>query len=83
MTVLVTGSNGLVGNALKKLLGDNHIYHTRKDADLTNEIITKEEYIQEIEKFGDTLENLYIHIRKRYETRTKSINKRGRKPKQI
>jgi GDP-L-fucose synthase len=42
MTVLVTGSNGLVGNALKKLLGDNHIYHTRKDADLTNEIITKE-----------------------------------------
>jgi hypothetical protein len=45
--------------------------------------ITKEEYIQEIEKFGDTLENLYIHIRKRYEIRTKSINKRGRKPKQI
>ena len=45
--------------------------------------ITKEEYTQEIEKFGDTLENLYIHIRKRYEIRTKSINKRGRKPKQI
>jgi hypothetical protein len=45
--------------------------------------ITKEEYIQEIEKFGDTLENLYIHIRKRYEIRTKSINKRGRKSKQI
>lgn len=32
--VLVTGSNGLVGNALKKILGDNHVYHTRNDADL-------------------------------------------------
>jgi hypothetical protein len=45
--------------------------------------ITKEEYTQEIEQFGDTLENLYIYIRKSYETKTKSINKRGRKPKQI
>lgn len=45
--------------------------------------ITQEQYIQEIEQFGDTLENLYIHIRKKYETRTKSINKRGRKPKHI
>jgi len=35
--VLVTGSNGLLGNALKKVLGDNHIYHTRKDCDLMNE----------------------------------------------
>jgi GDP-L-fucose synthase len=42
MKVLVTGSNGLLGTALKKLLGEGHIYHTRRDADLTNEIITKE-----------------------------------------
>lgn len=34
--VLVTGSNGLLGTALKKKLGDGHVYHTRKDADLTN-----------------------------------------------
>ena len=26
--ILVTGSNGLVGNALKKILGDSHVYHT-------------------------------------------------------
>ena len=37
MKVLVTGSNGLVGNALKKILGDGHVYHERKDVDLKNE----------------------------------------------
>jgi GDP-L-fucose synthase len=36
MKVLVTGSNGLLGQALKKVLGNGHIYHTRKDVDLTN-----------------------------------------------
>jgi GDP-L-fucose synthase len=36
MKVLVTGSNGLLGRALKKVLGEDHVYHTRKDADLTN-----------------------------------------------
>lgn len=35
--VLVTGSNGLLGNALKKVLGEGHVYHTRKDCDLMNE----------------------------------------------
>jgi GDP-L-fucose synthase len=34
--ILITGSNGLLGSALKKVLGENHIYHTRKDADLTD-----------------------------------------------
>jgi GDP-L-fucose synthase len=34
--ILVTGSNGLLGSSLKKILGNNHIYHTRKDADLKN-----------------------------------------------
>ena len=33
---LITGSDGLVGSSLKKLLGDGHIYHTRKDAELTD-----------------------------------------------
>lgn len=36
MKVLVTGSNGLLGRALKKVLGDGHVYHTREDVDLTN-----------------------------------------------
>ena len=33
---LITGSDGLVGSALKKILGDNHVYHTRKDAEFTD-----------------------------------------------
>ena len=32
--ILVTGSNGLVGSALKKLLGENHVYHTKDDVNL-------------------------------------------------
>ena len=36
MKVLVTGSNGLLGQALRKVLGHGHVYHTRKDVDLTN-----------------------------------------------
>lgn len=36
MKTLITGSNGLLGSALKKYLGENHIYHTRKDCDLKN-----------------------------------------------
>lgn len=36
MKILVTGSNGLLGTALKKVLGENHVYHTRNDADLLN-----------------------------------------------
>jgi GDP-L-fucose synthase len=42
MKVLVTGSNGLLGNALKELLGNDHIYHTRNDVDLLDERMTKE-----------------------------------------
>ena len=34
MKILITGSNGLLGSALKKILGKDHIYHTRKDCDL-------------------------------------------------
>ena len=36
MKVLVTGSNGLLGQSLRKVLGNGHVYHTRKDVDLTN-----------------------------------------------
>jgi aspartate-semialdehyde dehydrogenase len=42
MKVLVLGSNGLVGSPFPKLLGEDHIYHTRKDCDLTDEKLTKE-----------------------------------------
>ena len=41
MKVLVLGSAGLVGSPFKKLLGESHIYHTRKDVDLTDEKLTK------------------------------------------
>lgn len=34
MKAIITGSNGLLGSALKKQLGENHIYHTRKNCDL-------------------------------------------------
>lgn len=33
---LITGSNGLVGSSLKNILGDNHIYHTKDEVDLTD-----------------------------------------------
>ncbi len=34
MKAIITGSNGLLGSALKRELGEGHIYHTRKDCDL-------------------------------------------------
>lgn len=33
---LITGSNGLVGSSLKKILGDSHVYHTKDEVDLTD-----------------------------------------------
>jgi len=33
---LITGSNGLVGSSLRKILGDEHIYHTKNEIDLTD-----------------------------------------------
>jgi GDP-L-fucose synthase len=54
--ILVTGSNGLLGNALKKILGDNHIYHTRKDCDLTNEVDTLKYITKQVKENGiDTI----------------------------
>jgi GDP-L-fucose synthase len=32
--ILITGSNGLVGSALRKQLGDDHVYHTKEEVDL-------------------------------------------------
>jgi GDP-L-fucose synthase len=70
MKILVTGSNGLLGMSLKKILGPNHIYHTRKDCDLldynsTFEYIEKLRYLYNIDtiihcaaKVGGVLENL-------------------------
>lgn len=39
---LITGSNGLVGSALKSVLGDNHVYHTRNEVDLLDPEKTKD-----------------------------------------
>jgi GDP-L-fucose synthase len=36
MTILVTGSDGLVGSALRDLISEDVYFATRKDADLTN-----------------------------------------------
>jgi len=36
MTILVTGSDGLVGSALRELISENVYFATRKDADLTS-----------------------------------------------
>ncbi len=33
---LITGSNGLVGSSLKNILGDDHVYHTKSEVDLTD-----------------------------------------------
>lgn len=56
MKILVTGSNGLVGTSLKELLGEGHIYHTRKDSDLTDEKSTNEYITHHIKNSGvDTI----------------------------
>lgn len=52
MKILVTGSNGLVGSSLKKVLGDGHIYHTRKDVDLTDTQKTQEYFKKMVEQEG-------------------------------
>jgi GDP-L-fucose synthase len=54
---LVTGSNGLVGGAIKELLGDGHIYHTRERADFLN----KEETFEFFKKAVEEGVNSVIH----------------------
>lgn len=56
MKVLVTGSNGLVGNALKKILGEGHIYHTRMDANLIDYSQTLDYIVHQVKDNGvDTI----------------------------
>lgn len=56
MKILVTGSNGLLGNAFKKLLGEEHIFHTRRDADLLDPQSTHEYIYQQVKRNGvDTI----------------------------
>lgn len=52
MKILVTGSTGLLGSAFKNILGDNHIFHTRKDADLLDSKATHEYLRYQIQDNG-------------------------------
>ena len=56
MKILVTGSSGLLGNAFKCILGDEHIFHTRKDADLLDGKTTHEYLTYQVNENGvDTI----------------------------
>lgn len=52
MKILVTGSDGLLGNSLKKILGPNHVYHTKKDVDLTDREKTFQYFKHKVENEG-------------------------------
>lgn len=54
---LVTGSNGLVGSAIREMLGEDHIYHNRSKADL----LDKEETFRFFKKAVDEGVNTVIH----------------------
>lgn len=51
MKILVTGSNGLLGSALKKILGNEHVYHERKDCDLLDYNQTSKYFKKCVEDF--------------------------------
>lgn len=56
MKILVTGSSGLLGNAFKSILGDEHVFHTRKDADLLDSKATHEYLAHQVNENGvDTI----------------------------
>lgn len=56
MKILVTGSNGLLGSAFKKVLGEGHVYHTRKDCDLLNYKESYDYISRIVDEFGiDTI----------------------------
>ena len=44
--------------------------------------LTKEQYMLEVETFDGTLEELYIHIQRKYPTLTTKVERRGRPKKQ-
>ena len=56
MKILVTGSTGLLGNAFQKVLGSEHVFHTRKDADLLDVKATTEYLTYQVKENGvDTI----------------------------
>lgn len=50
MKILVTGANGLLGNSFRKILGNDAVFHTRKDADLLDPIATHNYLSNQVEK---------------------------------
>ena len=46
MTILVTGSNGLVGSALRELIKEDAYFASREDADLTNYSETEDLFLR-------------------------------------
>jgi GDP-L-fucose synthase len=52
LKILVTGSSGLLGSAFKNILGHEHIFHTRKDADLLDSKSTHEYLRHQIQNNG-------------------------------
>jgi GDP-L-fucose synthase len=56
--ILVLGSNGLVGNSLKEILGPNHVYHTKNDSNLLSSEVTKNYLEYQVKNKGvDTIIN--------------------------
>lgn len=52
MKILVTGSTGLLGNSFQKILGSEHVFHTRKDADLLDSKETTEYLTYQVKENG-------------------------------
>ena len=61
--ILVLGSDGLVGSALKKQLGENHVYHKRNEVDLTDRTKTLDYITHHVKKNGvDTIINCAARV---------------------
>lgn len=50
--ILVLGSEGLVGSALKRQLGDSHVYHKRTEVDLTDRNKTLDYITHQVKRNG-------------------------------
>jgi len=56
--ILVLGSEGLVGSALRNQLGDTHVYHKRSEIDLTDRAKTLDYITHQVKRNGvDTIIN--------------------------
>lgn len=61
--ILVLGSEGLVGSALKKQLGENHVYHKRNEVDLTDRTKTLDYITHHVKRNGvDTIINCAARV---------------------